>query len=181
MSLGDRAARAAAVLAIGATLPAAAMAQSDASAGWTEMARCGAMANDAARHGCTDEVLRRHGLMAPPEARTAERRKAFGLDVPSFPHRTPPPKVVATAGGHRPVQAEDTPDRITVTLDRVSLRGDGKLVVRTTEGAVWRQVETDPVRPMPVHGQSMTIERTALGGYFCKPGKWTAFRCTREP
>ena len=128
-----------------------------------------------------DDVLRKNGLMAPPEARSAEHRRVFGMDVlPTFPHREPV-KAEAARRGERPAQVEDAVDRVTVTLDGVTLRGDGRLAVKTSEGAIWRQVEDEPVRPTPVNGQSMTIERTAMGGYMCKSARWTAFRCTRAP
>ena len=162
--------------------PAAAQAGADPAAGWAEMARCGALANDAARHSCMDEVLRKNGAMAAPEARTVERRRTFGLDVlPTFPHREHVKAEPSAGRGGRPVQVADADDRVTVTLDGVTLRGDGRLAVKTSEGAIWRQVEDEPVRPTPVSGQSMTIERTAMGGYMCKSARWTAFRCTRAP
>ena len=143
-----------------------------------EMAACGALANDAARHSCTDAALRKAGLMAPPQARAAERRRTFGLQVPSV-HLARGPKAARTEA---PVaDGEEASDTITVTLDKVSLRGDGRLVVTTTEGAVWSQLEMEPVRPTPARGQSMTIERTIPSGFMCQSGRWTAFRCSREP
>lgn len=170
---------------------AAQTASPDAASGWAEMQKCAALANDQARHDCTDEVMRRAGVLASPEARAADRRKTFGDD-------TPKPRLAARAGPktrhhsllaaggevERAVVAgvaDDDADRISVTLQDVSLRGDGKLLLVTDEGVTWRPVESDPIRPLPASGEQMRIDRTTLGGYMCKLGKWTAFRCTRAP
>jgi hypothetical protein len=68
---------------------------------------------------------------------------------------------------------------VQVTLASVVTGDDGKLVLTTTEGAVWRQVESTPVRPVPAQGKVMTIERSSFGGFMCEFGKWVAFRCFR--
>jgi hypothetical protein len=162
----------------------------DASSSWADMAKCGAIANDAERHACTDEVLRKAGMMASEEARSREHRKSFGMDLPRFripaAHKqvsapavksaeaSPPPAPVA------PAPSED-PDKVTVTVEKVVQRGDGKFVFTTTEGAVWRQVESDAIMPRPRDGQMMTVMRTTLGGYMCMLSKWSSFRCTRAP
>jgi hypothetical protein len=66
-----------------------------------------------------------------------------------------------------------------VTLAHVEMGRDKKLVLTTSDGAVWRPLETDPILPTPVEGQTMTIEKTIFGGFFCKPSKHAAFRCIR--
>ncbi len=161
----------------------------DAASAWAEMRKCGALVNDDARHACTDEVLRRFDALAPPEARSTEHRRQFGLEVPK-PRATPPahheePAQAAPKTAKRPAPtpaaARDTDEQISVTLGEVVLRGDGKLTLTTTDGVVWRQVESDPVRPTPKSGQTMVIEKGILGGFMCKIGRWTAFRCTRRP
>jgi len=93
----------------------------------------------------------REGAVAPREE---AQRKRFGLE------------------GSRDPELE-------VTLATVKEGGDGKLVLTTTDGAVWRQVESEPVRPTPAQGQTMTITKGSLGSYLCKPGKWVGFRCAR--
>jgi hypothetical protein len=157
----------------------------DPAAAWAEMQKCGALVNDGARHACADDVLRRFGALAPPEARAAEHRRQFGLELPKRQpvspaarqdHPRAAPQLASTK-----TAAPDSDHEISVTLGEVVLRGDGKLTLTTTDGAVWRQTESDPVRPTPKSGQTMVIERTALGGFMCKIGRWTAFRCMRRP
>jgi hypothetical protein len=127
------------------------------------MTKCAAIADDVGRHRCSDEVLRGAGLLAPH----------FGLET--SPAHAPQPAAQAAA----PEAKRRSDDQVEVTLATVSPGADGKLVLTTTDGAVWRQVESNAVRPTPAQGQIMTIERTSFGGFMCKAGKWVAFRCYR--
>ena len=56
--------------------------------GWSAIMKCRGIANDVQRHACTDDVLRRAGLMPTPQALEEERRREFGLQVPSFPEHS---------------------------------------------------------------------------------------------
>lgn len=168
-----------------------------AEAGWAAMARCAAIAQDGARHACADEVMRKAGLLASDraraEAKTAERRKTFGLQLPP-PRPAPAPKAPApvkqasaapAAKAAKPAKAPAPPpvedeNSLEVTLAKVVMDGEGKLVLTTSEGAVWRQVESVAVRPEPASGQKMVIQGAALGGFLCKPNRWTSFRCIRR-
>jgi hypothetical protein len=141
---------------------------SGADAGWAAMKRCAAITEDKARHACTDETLRNAGLLSSvtqsPKAveKHVEKQKDFGL--PPAPAPKPSP-------GESKLQ---------VTLANVEQRGDGKLVLTTTDGAVWRQVESEDIRPMPAQGQTMTIARKSLGGFMCESANRVAFRCYRS-
>jgi hypothetical protein len=141
----------------------AANSQMTAADGWAAMTKCAAIADDVARHRCSDDVLRGAGLLTPH----------FGLET--SPARTP--QATAQAAASEAKRPSD--DQARVTLATVAPGADGKLVLTTTDGAVWRQVESNAVRPTPAQGQTMTIERTRFGGFMCKPGKWVAFRCYR--
>jgi len=146
---------------------------SGAEAGWAAIKRCAAIAEDHARHVCTDETLRSAGLLDAHQAKvaetaksaeapnTAEHRERFGLQPPTTP---------------KPSPAEA---RLEVTLASVQQSGDGKLVLTTTDGAIWRQVESEAIRPAPTQGQVMTISKAALGGFLCESAKRVAFRCFR--
>jgi hypothetical protein len=163
---------------------------STAEAGWAAMQRCAREAGEAARHRCMDDVLRGAGLLpgadqarpAPAPAPQAAAERAAPVPAPApaseprsrFGLETSPARQARKA---RP--APSGPDRVEVTLSGVELDGEGKLVLTTSEGAVWRQVESDPVRPAPSAGQTMIIEKKSLGGFMCRPGRWAAFRCIR--
>jgi hypothetical protein len=148
-------------------LPGIALSQdaSTAEAGWAKMQKCATIAEDKARHACTDQTLREAGLLTE-----ATQRKAFGLQKPE-----PAP----AAEGSSP-KNKNKNENLEVTLAKVEQAGDGKLVLTTTDGAVWRQVESVTVRPMPAQGGAMTIESRSLGGFMCEPSKYVSFRCYRS-
>src|SRR5262245_55863038 len=103
---------------------------SSAAAGWAAIKQCAAIANDEARHTCTDETLRNAGLLGrvQPKAAAGEKlaesdksvespkpaadtRKQFGLQPPPAPKPTP------------------SEARLEVTLANVAQSGDGKLIL----------------------------------------------------
>lgn len=139
----------------------------DKDAGWAAITRCAAIAEDDARHACTDDVLREAGLLGVKKsAKTPQQRERFGL-------QTPPPKPADPA-------KKREEDKLEVTLATIAQAPDGKLVVTTTDGAVWHQVESNPIHQLPEQGQAMTIRRTAFGGFMCEPKDRLAFRCFRK-
>ncbi len=178
----------------------------DADAGWSAIKQCAGIAKDGARLACVDDVLRKAGLMpahsAAPAAKSStaatspagtavaaagtaapaavktpasgsspqpkDSRTDFGLQPKTFPE--PPPKSAQAAAQER---------RQKVTLSRVDQAGDGKLLLTTTDGAIWKQLESAPIRPLPVGGQRMTIEKATFGGFLCEPNKYVSFRCFR--
>lgn len=157
-----------AALAILTCLPAIALSQdasTTAEAGWAKMAKCAAIADDRARHTCTDETLRAAGLLTE-----ATQRKSFGLQKPE----------PVAAAQNSPPKSKNEKENLEVTLAKVEKRGDGKLVLTTTDGAVWHQVESATVSPVPAQGQTMTIEARSLGGFMCEPSKYVSFRCYRS-
>jgi hypothetical protein len=90
------------------------------------------------------------------------------LQTKTFPQ--PAPKSTQSSAADRQQQ---------VTLARVDQAGDGKLLLTTTDGAIWKQLESAPIRPLPAGGQAMTIEKVSLGGFLCEPSKYVSFRCFR--
>jgi hypothetical protein len=169
-----------------------------AGSGWAAIEKCAALAQDEARHACMDQVLRRAGLLGQPAA--APRLPPPAASAPPVPTAAPaaPAAADASPGGagaaalrpehpgdfglQKPPRETSKPreaGRLDVTLASVDQGGDGKLVLTTTDGAVWLQVESDPVRLPPSRGQTMVIERTLFGGFMCKAGRWVSFRCRR--
>ncbi len=184
------------LLLLGARPAAHADAATGAEEGWAAMKQCAALVDDRARHACTDEVLRRADLLPGAEAREAERRRQFGLQQPSrpataatapAPRDSPAPRGPSAPGaspqpGAKPAPGqppERAPRAVELTLSAVDIGPDGKLVLTTAEGAVWRQVESRAVRPLPAKGEKLRIEPTSFGGFMCQSDRWTAFRCYR--
>lgn len=87
---------------------------------------------------------------------------------------TPAPSEVASG-----VAPPPAPSTVEVELARVSTTHDEKLILTTTDGAVWRQIEGVAVRPVPAAGDRITIRRASLGSYLCEVRKNVGFRCSR--
>jgi hypothetical protein len=170
---------------------------SSAEDGWAAMKRCAALAEDKARHACTDETLREAGLLGAVERRPTEGREA--ADSPHAADNSYAAESARSAETARPAESapaivsrqsfglppppapkpSPSDTRLQVTLANVAQSGDGKLVLTTTDGATWRQVESEAIRPMPAQGQTMTIARKSLGGFMCESAQRVAFRCYR--
>lgn len=155
----------------------------DAKAGWALLKQCAAQADDAARHGCTDAVLRRAGLLAGTRDATppSHTPMATGSPAPAPAPAGQPPAWYAAAAPFtaRSAAAAREPDRIEVTLSSVQNTADGKLLLTTSDGAVWKQTESQTLSAVPQQGQAMTIKRKSLGSFMCEPGRYVSFRCYR--
>ncbi len=151
-------------------------ATSSAEAGWARMTQCAAIGDDKARHTCTDDALREAGLLTE-ETKATAKRKAFGLQNPEPLATASAPPMAAPAASAGPAPKSEN---LEVTLAKVDHSGDGKLVLTTTDGAVWHQVESDAVRQIPKQGEVMKIEARSLGGFMCQPSKYVSFRCYRS-
>ncbi len=160
-------------LGIAMCAPGFALGESAAEAGWAKMTQCAAIADDKARHACTDEALRDAGLL---EAKATVKRKAFGLQKPAPIAASPAAEAVAAS----PSSKKNDTEEVEVTLAKVEQGGDGKLVLTTSDGAVWHQVESGVVRQTPKQGETMKIEMRSLGGFMCQPSKYVSFRCYRS-
>jgi hypothetical protein len=165
--------------------PAVALGESAGEAGWAKMAQCATLGDDKARHTCTDDALREAGLLTD-ETKATAKRKAFGLQKPTplaaaaAPPAPAPAAAPASAASPAPQPKQDPSEHLEVTLAKVDHAGDGKLVLTTTDGAVWHQVESDAVRQVPKQGEMMKIVARSLGGFMCQPSKYVSFRCYRS-
>ena len=165
-------------------------------AAWSAITLCARIAKDTDRHDCLDDALRNAGLMpahptaAPvPAAGTAPGAAAApaaaaGAATPAAraPDSASPARSKQSRAdfGLQPKTSRETgvARTLKVTLSQVD-QADGKLLLTTTEGAIWKQVESTKVWPVPTEGQTMTIERGSFGGFFCEPSKYVSFRCFR--
>jgi hypothetical protein len=175
---------------LAAVSAAAAEDSSSVQAKWDAIANCAPLVDDGARHACLDDVLRKTGLM-PQTARAAASRQRFGLAAPTVPVPavvapvaaaptvTPAPVAVPAAPVAAPNAKHAPENLIQVTLAGVRRGADGTLVMNTTEGAVWRQIEPEALHPEPLAGDTLTVKHTVLGGYMCQSKKWIVFRCVR--
>ena len=166
------------VLALGATAAAnGAIAETatidDADSGWRAVSACAAQPSERARHACLDDVLRRAGLLTT-ERETRQQRERFGLKDDA------PAPAAAPATAVTPTPSPTAPATVEVELAQVSTTRDEKLILMTTDGAVWRQIEGTPIRPVPVVGDRMTIRRASMGSFLCEVRRNVGFRCSRS-
>jgi pyruvate/2-oxoglutarate dehydrogenase complex dihydrolipoamide acyltransferase (E2) component len=174
---------------------------SNAERGWSSVARCAQEDSERARHTCLDQVLRDAGLLTD-EMHARQQRRAFGLDdqrvpasPPTPPSTTPDVSGATDAPPARPASpapqaasaqspapaAPDQPDRLEVGIASVQKTLDGRLLVTTTEGAVWLQTETVDMPRPPVAGDRMTIRKGAMAGYRCSLATThLTYRCARS-
>ena len=177
-------------------LPGERIAPSDAA--WSAITRCARIAKDSDRHVCLDDALRNAGLMpahptAAPVPAAGTAPAAGGAVAPAAaagaaaPAAQPPDSASPAQSkesradfGLQPKTSREpaVARRLQVTLRQVD-QADGKLLLTTTEGAIWKQVESTDVWPVPTGGQTMTIDRGSFGGFFCEPSKYVSFRCFR--
>ena len=138
-----------------------------AAANWTAITACASKPDERSRHTCVDGVLRQAGVLSA-ERQATERRARFGTEAQPAPPKTPDAPA-----------AEPIEDRIEVEVASVTVTSDEKLIVTTTDGVVWRQRDSDPVRPAPAAGDTMTIRKALLGSFMCAVRRNDAFRCSR--
>jgi len=176
-------------------LPGERIAPSDAA--WSAITLCAGIAKDSDRHVCLDDALRNAGLMpahSPATPVPAEgTAPAAGAVAPAAVAGAAAPAAQAPDSVSPAQSKESRADfglqpktfrepavarTLQVTIRQVD-QADGKLLLTTTEGAIWKQVESTNVWPVPTEGQTMTIERGSFGGFFCEPSKYVSFRCFR--
>jgi hypothetical protein len=147
-------------------------------ANWEQVAACARLGSAPERHACVDNVLRATGLLDRGRE-VAEQRESFGGQRRDPPPSPPPLPVQTVRPEAAPPVAPGEIERLATTVADAGFVGNRKLLVITAEGAVWRQTEGEPIRVQPRAGEAFEISRAALGGYRCKLGRSTLYRCER--
>ena len=152
---------------------------------WDTLVRCASNPSDDARLSCYDTAMRAAGYAPKAEAVVQEHRKRFGLSIPQVNiikhHNKEEGAQAAGTPEHAaaPPPAEIDQDKVEVVLDKVAIQGDGRLLFITEDGQIWEQIGQDAINTLPRPGQTITIRRGKIGGYFCDVNKYQAVRCTR--
>jgi len=151
--------------------------------GWSAISQCASNPTERARHACVDDVLRKAGLLTP-QAEAKERRRQFGLDenaaraAPPVAAPKPPPSPAPAPASAAPPKNDDS-GRVEVEVARAAVATDGKVVVTTTDGAQWKQTDSDTLPRLPAAGDRVKIRRASLGSYLCELPTHHTFRCVR--
>ncbi|MET0280002.1 MAG: hypothetical protein ABW278_02600, partial [Steroidobacteraceae bacterium] len=139
-------------------------APADAQAGWAAVAGCARQLVERTRHICLDQVLRDAGLLdsgastAQPE--TASAPAAVTSPASSASSASAPPPQAAVPGV--PPTAKRTDPQNTV-IATVSSTADGRYIITTREGTVWRQTERLPLPRPPVAGDPIRVRNGSMG------------------
>ena len=153
---------------------------------WDSLIPCAQKADPAEGFRCYQAAMRAAGYAPNPQVVAADRRRTFGLALPKLGGRKHEAASEAQAAKQQPgasqaaSPAPEPEDRVTVTLDQVALMPPAnRLLMVTTEGAVWLQTDNETVAPMPRSGQTMSVIHGNIDGYFCRFDKRTQVRCKR--
>lgn len=148
---------------------------------WDTLVHCAQTADEAERLSCYDTAMRAAGYAPNPSAVAENRRHSFGLTAPKlnvFKHRKSEEGARA-AGGSAPAPAEN-PDRVELTVDQIAItQPSDKIIIFTNDGQIWQQTDTTPITNYPREGDTITVRKEVLGGYFCDVNKYQAVRCKR--
>lgn len=137
---------------------------------------CRKITADADRLACYDkavsalDVAESQGeVVVVDEAQaSAVRRQSFGLKLPSL-------NVFSRAA---PKHGEGV-DHLSVELSAAHRDANGKWVLTTTDGAVWRQTDEFDLGEDPHAGSKMVIQNGVAGSFFCKIDGQAQVRCAR--
>jgi protein tyrosine phosphatase (PTP) superfamily phosphohydrolase (DUF442 family) len=136
---------------------------------------CLAVSEDAARLACLDQAAKalvqaeESGDVAVVDrAQVNEvKRQSFGFNIGLGP-------LLERGSKSAPV------NELTTAVERASLTADGKWLIRTTEGQVWRQIDSDPLFRDPRKGDKVVIRRGAFGSFLLTVANDRAMRAHRD-
>ena len=150
---------------------------------WDALIPCAQKGDPAEGFRCYQAAMRAAGYAPNPEIAATERRRKFGLPALSLgSHKADSRARRDLVQAQAPATApeEEAQDRVTVKLDQVALIPPlNRLLMVTTDGAVWQQTDNETVSPTPRPGASMTIVHGRINGYFCQFDRLNKVRCTR--
>ncbi len=147
---------------------------------WPTLVRCAEIGDESDRLNCYDAAMRAAGYAPKQEAVTAARHRLFGLNVPKLGVIQHKEKSKDRSSGGEGQSVREDDDNVTVTLGRVARMYDNKLLLITTEGAIWEQTDNVEVAQAPKEGQEMAIRRNRFGGFFCDVTRYKTVRCVRS-
>jgi hypothetical protein len=152
------------------TAPQAALAQAQAP---KSAADCRAISDFNLRGQCWDALDQ-----AKQQDTQIEKKKGFGLGIHAPSDSAIRPKKEDRVREER-LQQEDLRN-LTLTLASVESSPLGRLVLTSTDGAVWEQTDSDPLNSRPHPGDTVRISKEMFGGYMCHVTRWEAVRCQRD-
>jgi hypothetical protein len=140
-------------------------------------ADCRAISDFNLRGACWDALDKSNQQATETAKETKKREFGLGQHTPSVSAVKPRKEEVAR---EKKREREETKAQTLVLAD-VQNTPHGQLLLTSTEGAVWEQVDTDAVNGNgPVPGDTVKVSKGVLGGYMCQVSRWQSVRCQRD-
>jgi hypothetical protein len=139
-------------------------------------AECRAISDFTQRGQCWD-ALDRAGLHNDQVV----KKRTFGLGL-----RPPAAAAVVAAKPQKEHGAKHSDPEtaeirgLTLTIATVGDTPQGRVLLTSTDGAVWEQTDGDQVTNRPSPGDTFKVSKAALGGYLCHVTRWQPVRCQRD-
>jgi hypothetical protein len=136
---------------------------------------CRKLTDDTARLACYDKAAiafdqaetQGQVVVIDREQVKAVRRQAFGFNLPTL---------------HifdRTTKTEEGLDHVELDIDHAYRNAQGRWVLASTNGAVWRQTDDFDIGQEPHKGSKLSIKNGLLGSFFCKIDSTPQMRCER--
>ena len=143
------------------------------------LVRCRAITEDMARLQCFDAASaalaqaaeRRELVVVSREQVRESRRRLFGLALPRLP---------IFGGGDDGRPDEEEIDHIESTVASASQDGYGHWAVRLADGSLWVQTDNNMLALRPRPGQTVVVQRAALGSYMMRVNRQPGIRVRRQ-
>jgi len=144
------------------------------------LVRCRAITEDMARLQCFDAASaalaqaaeRRELVVVSREQVRESRRRLFGLALPRLP--------IFGGGDDGREDAADEIDHIESTVQSASQDGYGHWAVRLADGSLWVQTDNNMLALRPRPGQTVVVQRAALGSYMMRVNRQPGIRVRRQ-
>jgi hypothetical protein len=136
-------------------------------------AECRAITDFAQRGACWD-ALDSAGL----HDQVVVKKKGFGLGAR-------PPVEAAIVVPKPKKEKVVNPDAgevnsLTITIASIEDTPMGRMLLTSTDGAVWEQTDSDPLNNPPRVGDTVEVSKSMFSGYMCHMSHWQAVRCQRD-
>lgn len=143
--------------------------------GLVPLRACRALTDTAQRLACYDRVAdQMETAQAAGDLVVVERGRVQELQKELFGFAAPAMSALFRGGQTAQVGAIES------TLDRAYRESDGRWRFRLADGALWEQVDHDPVRFENRPGQEVRVRRASLGSYMLTTGNSRAVRVQRR-
>lgn len=107
------------------------------------------------------------------------KKKGFGLGLHYPSIAAVLPKREELRAHEAQVRREEIRQQ-TLTIAEADQTPLGRLLLTSTDGAIWEQTDGDRVDNIPEPGDTVEVSKGMLGGYMCQVTRWQAVRCQRD-